>query len=104
MFNGVLLNADGIKEAITTIEGIEEYQIVFSKERESDPSSPDVLLVRVTAQADEREQVRTEVVEKVTAVTSIHPSIEFVDSRNDIFDTNQKFKSTRVVDLRPKEK
>jgi phenylacetate-CoA ligase len=104
MFNGVLLNADGIKEAVTTIEGIEEYQIVFSKERESDPSSPDVLLVRVTARPDEREQVRTEVAEKVTAVTSIRPSIEFVDSRNDIFDPNQKFKSSRVVDLRPKEK
>src|SRR5215472_12925462 len=88
MFNGVLLNADGIKEAITTIEGIEEYQIVFSKGRESDPSSPDILLIRVTAGLDEQEQVRTEVVEKVTAVTSIRPLIEFVDSRKDIFDLN----------------
>ena len=58
MFNGALINPDGIKEAIATVEGIEEYQIVFTKEQESDPSSPDALLVRVTAQPGEQERVQ----------------------------------------------
>ncbi len=49
MFNGALINPDGIKEAIAAVEGIEEYQIVFTKEQKGDPSSPDTLLVRVTA-------------------------------------------------------
>jgi phenylacetate-coenzyme A ligase PaaK-like adenylate-forming protein len=100
MFNGALLNPDGIKEAIANVEGIEEYQIVFTKEKESDSSSPDVLLVRVTAQPDEQERVRTELAVKVTAATSVRPSIEFVGSRSEIFDPGQKFKATRVVDLR----
>ena len=103
MFNGALINPDGIKEAIASVEGIEEYQIVFTKEQEGDPSSPDKLLVRVTVQPDEQERVRTELAAKVTAAASMRPSIEFVGSRNDIFDPNQTFKSTRVVDLRSKE-
>jgi phenylacetate-coenzyme A ligase PaaK-like adenylate-forming protein len=103
MFNGALMNPDAIKEAIATVEGVEEYQIVFTKERESDPSSPDVLLVRITAQPDVQDRVRTELAVKVTVATSMRPSIEFVGSRSEIFDPGQKFKATRVVDLRPKE-
>jgi phenylacetate-CoA ligase len=103
MFNGALLNPDGIKEAIATVEGIEEYQIVFTTQRKDDQSSPDALLVRVAMQSGEQERVRTELVAKVTAATSLRPSIEFVDSRSEIFDPGQKFKATRVVDLRPTE-
>lgn len=103
MFNGALLNPDIIKEAIATVEGIDEYQIVFTRQREDDPSSPDALLVRVAAQPGEQERVQRELVETVTGAASMRPSIEFVGSRNDIFNPNQTFKSTRVVDLRPKE-
>lgn len=101
MFNGALINPDGIKEAIAAVEGVEEYQIVFTKERERDPSSPDMLLVRVAAQPDEQERVRIELAAKVTAATSMRPSIEFVGSKSEIFDPGQTFKATRVVDLRP---
>ena len=104
VFNGVLINPDEIKEAIAAVEGVEEYQIVFTKERRGDPSSPDALLVRVSAQPDERERVRTELAATVTAATSMRPSIEFVGSPSEIFDPTQQFKVTRVVDLRPKEK
>ena len=103
MFNGALINPDGIKEAIATVEGIEEYQIVFTKEQEGDPSSPDTLLVRVAVQPEVQERVRAELAAKVRAAASIRPSIEFVGSRSEIFDPNQNFKATRVVDLRPKE-
>ena len=103
MFNGALINPDGLKEAIATVEGVEEYQIVFTRQREDDPSSPDVLLVRVATQPGEQQRVQMELAAKVTAVTSIRPSIEFVDSRGEIFDPSQKFKATRVIDLRPTE-
>jgi len=102
-FNGALLNPDALKEAIATVEGIEEYQIVFTRQQRDDLSSPDALLVRVAAQPGEQERVRRELGETVTGATSMHPSIEFVQSLNDIFDPNQTFKSTRVVDLRAKE-
>ena len=102
MFNGALLNPNGIKEAIATVEGIEEYQIVFTKQREDDPSSPDALLVRVAAQPGEQERVHMELAETVTVAASTRPSIEFV-SRSEIFDPDQSLKSTRVLDLRPPE-
>ncbi len=102
-FNGALLNPDPIKEAIAAIEGIEEYQIVVTRQRQGDPASPDALLVRVAAQPEEQARVRRELEETVTTVAAMRPSIEFVSSRNDIFDPNQTFKSTRVVDLRSAE-
>jgi hypothetical protein len=45
----------------------------------------------------------SELTAKVTTAASMRPSIEFVDSRSEIFDPGQKFKATRVVDLRPTE-
>jgi phenylacetate-coenzyme A ligase PaaK-like adenylate-forming protein len=104
MFNGVLINPDGIKEAVAAVEGVEEYQIVFTRERRSDPSSPDALLVRISAQPDERERLRADLVATVTAATSLRPSIEFVESPSELFDPTQQFKATRVVDVRPAEK
>jgi phenylacetate-CoA ligase len=98
-FDGTLLNSDSIKEAIAAIGGIEEYQIVFTRQRVDDPSSPDALLVRVAAQPDEQERVQRELVETVTGILSIRPSIEFVTS-SEIFNPAQSFKSTRVIDLR----
>ena len=80
MFNGTLINPDGIKEAIATVEGIEEYQIVFTKEQEGDLSSQDVFLVRVTVQPDQQERVRTELAAKVTTAASMRPSIECPDT------------------------
>ena len=102
MFKGALLNPDDIKEAIATVEGIEEYQIVFTRQGEDGSSSPDALLVRVATQPGEQERVQTELAETVTVAASIRPSIEFV-SRSEIFDPDQSLKSTRVIDLRPTE-
>jgi phenylacetate-CoA ligase len=98
-FNDTLLNPDGIKEAIAAVEGIEEYQIVFTRQRQDDPSS-DVLLVRVAVRPGEQERVQTDLVETVTGTLSIRPSIEFV-TRSEIFKPGESFKSTRVIDLRP---
>ncbi len=100
---GTLINPDVIKEAIATVEGVDEYQIVFTREQEDDPFSPDKLLVRVAVQPGEQDRVRTELAAKVTAAAEMRPFIEFVGSMNEIFDPNQTLKSTRVVDLRPKD-
>lgn len=99
---GTLINPDVIKEAIATVDGIEEYQIVFTKERESDPYSLDVLLVRVAAPPDERERITEQLTEKVAEAAEMRPSIEFV-GMSDIFDPTKTLKSTRVVDKRPVE-
>lgn len=97
---GTLVNPDVIKEAIATVDGIEEYQIVFTKEQPDDPYSQDKLLVRVAAPADEQARVKTQLTAKVTEAAEMRPSIEFVDM-SEIFDPAKTLKSTRVIDLRP---
>jgi phenylacetate-CoA ligase len=99
---GTLINPDIIKEAIATIEGIEEYQVIFTKEQQNDPYSPDRLLVRVSAPPDEQERVRTQLVAKVSEAAEMRPVIEFV-TMSEIFDPTKALKSTRIVDLRPVE-
>jgi phenylacetate-coenzyme A ligase PaaK-like adenylate-forming protein len=99
---GTLINPDIIKEAIATIESIEEYQVVFTKEQEDDPYSSDKLLVRVSAPPDEQERVRTQLFAKVAEAAEMRPVIEFV-TMSEIFDPTKALKSTRIVDLRPVE-
>lgn len=99
---GTLINPDILKEAVATVDGIEEYQIVFTKEQADDPYSGDQLLVRVAAQPGEQERIKVQLVTKVAEAAEMRPSIEFT-SMSDIFDPTKTLKSTRVVDLRPKE-
>lgn len=99
---GTLINPDVIKEAVATVEGIEEYQIVFTTEEPNDPYSSEKLLIRVAAQANEQERIRTQLTTKVTEAAEMRPAIEFVDNMSEIFDPGKALKSARVVDLRPK--
>lgn len=100
---GTLINPDVIKEAIATVAGIEEYQIVFTKEKQDDPYSSDQLLVRVAAPIGEQERVRTQLASKVAEAAEMRPVIEFVQDMSEIFDPTKTLKSTRVVDMRPTE-
>jgi len=100
LFNGTLLHPDVIKEAMASVEGIEEYQIVFTRQQGGDPSSPDQLLVRIAAQEVEQDRIRIELAAAVKAATSIHPFIEFVGSESELFDPEKALKSTRVIDGR----
>ncbi len=99
---GTLINPDFIKEAIATVEGIEEYQIVFTKEHPDDPYSGDKLLLRVASQPSEQDRIQTQLLTKVAEAAEMRPTIEFV-GMSDIFDPAKTLKSTRVVDLRPVE-
>jgi len=100
---GTLINPDAIKEAIATVDGIEEYQIIFTKEQKDDPYSSDQLLVRVATPPDQQERVRTQLAARVVEAAEMRPLIEFVGNMSDIFDPTKTLKSTRVVDLRPPE-
>jgi phenylacetate-CoA ligase len=103
LFNGTLLHPDVIKEAIASVESAQEYQIAFTRQSGGDPFSPDRLLVRIAAQEAEQERIRADLTTAVISAVSIRPTIEFVDSESELFDPEKALKSTRVVDLRPKE-
>jgi len=98
---GTLINPDVIKEAIATVSGIDEYQIVFTKEHPDDPYSEDKLVVRVAVAPERRREVTERLVPVVHAAAEMRPVIEFAEM-SEIFDPTQSLKSTRVVDRRPK--
>jgi phenylacetate-CoA ligase len=98
---GTLINPDVIKEAIATVDGIEEYQIVFTREQPADPYSPDRLLIRVAAPAEQQTTISAQLAARVAEAAEMRPTIEFVADKSEIFDPTRTLKSTRVIDERP---
>jgi len=100
---GTLVNPDLMKEAIATVSGIDEYQIVFTKEDAADRYSGDRVVVRLAvAAADDgaRDRIAAAVRDRVAAAAELRPAIEFT-TMDAIFDPTKTLKSSRVVDLRP---
>ncbi|MGZ3577738.1 MAG: phenylacetate--CoA ligase family protein [Syntrophales bacterium] len=99
---GTLINPDILKTEITQIKGIEEYQIVFTKEDLKDPLSLDKLQIKVApAEGFDREKMKQEVIERSRRAVEMTPEVVFVGML-DIFDPSKTLKSVRVVDARPK--
>ena len=101
---GTLVNPDVMKEAIATIDGIDEYQIIFTKENLEDPYSLDKLVVRIATSTHEaaREQLVEALRQRMQEAAEMRPVIEFAQM-SEIFDPSKTLKSTRVIDLRPVE-
>jgi phenylacetate-CoA ligase len=99
---GTLINPDILKTEITAIQGIDEYQIVFTKEDLKDPLSLDKLEIKVApAEGVEKETLKALLVERARRAVEMTPEIVFCD-KQEIFDPAKTLKSTRVVDVRPK--
>lgn len=99
---GTLINPDILKTEITRIGGIDEYQIVFTKEDPNDPLSLDKLQILIAAAAGaDREKTEREVIERTRRAVEMTPEVVFV-AMAEIFDTSKSLKSVRVVDKRPK--
>jgi phenylacetate-CoA ligase len=98
---GTLINPDILKTEITAVKGIDEYQIVFTKEDLKDPLSLDKLEIRVApAHGVDKDKLRDELVKRARHAVEMTPEIVFC-KQEDIFDPTKTLKSTRVVDLRP---
>ena len=98
---GTLINPDILKTEITEVPGIEEYQIVFTKEDRKDPLSGDKLQIRVAiANGASKEDVERQVVARSRRAVEMTPEVVFVEM-GEIFDPTKTLKSQRVVDERP---
>ncbi len=98
---GTLINPDILKTEISSIKGIEEYQIVFTKEDLKDPLSMDKLQIRVAIeQGLDKRNIERRLIEKARKAVEMTPEIVFV-GKSEIFDPTKTLKSTRVVDNRP---
>lgn len=99
---GTLVNPEIMKNEISNIPGVGEYQIVVTKKDLKDPYSPDELIIRVAAKERAKANLERDIIDKVLLAAEMRPRVEFVEL-SDIFDPAKSLKATRVVDMRPKE-
>src|SRR5690606_26651789 len=96
---GALVNLGNLKAELDNIEQLEEYQIVVTSESETDPFSPDVLLVRLAPVAGAAEEIGGDIANLVTKLTNLRPRIELA-KRDEIFDPVTMAKPRRILDRR----
>lgn len=75
---GTLINVAALYEILSSIDGIEEYEIIVTKAVPSDPFSEDVLLIRVACEVDRRNDLQESVPQAVRRSQEVTPKIEFV--------------------------
>jgi phenylacetate-coenzyme A ligase PaaK-like adenylate-forming protein len=93
---GTLINIPTLYDVLSSIDAIEEYEIIITRIDPSDPFSEDVILIRVACEEDQREALSGTVPEAVRRNLEVTPRVEFVppDHYAGIL-TNYKFKKFR---------
>ena len=94
---GMLINPAVLLDALQSIAGMDEFQVVVRRENSADPLSTDELVVRI-AGAD-RAGLAEIVMRKARYAVAVRPRIEFVDAK-DIYDAGRGNKAARFVDQR----
>ncbi len=98
---GTLINPDILKDEITGIQGIDEYQIVFTKEDMNDALSLDKLMLRIAlASGADAKDIKARLIEKTRKAVEMTPEVVFTEKEK-IFDPGSALKCKRVVDERP---
>ena len=98
---GMLINPDLLKDEILSTPGVEEYQIVFTKQDPKDPFSMDQLIVKIASKEENQNRITEEIVKKVHTAIAVRPIVEFL-RKDEIYDPAKSMKSSRIIDLRPK--
>ncbi len=97
--SGKLVNPEAIRNQLAGVAGVVEYQLVVEKEDESNPFSPDRLIIRMSVAGRMRQDLEREVVSRVREAAGIEPKVEFVQSP-EIYDPTLALKATRFIDRR----
>jgi phenylacetate-coenzyme A ligase PaaK-like adenylate-forming protein len=75
---GTLINVSALYEILSSIEGIEEYEIIVMKSDPSDQFSEDVLLLRLACEENQQAGLSENVPEAVRRFQEVTPELEFV--------------------------
>jgi len=96
---GTLVNLEALKAALDGMDGLQEYQIIVTKQRADDPFSADQLVVRA-AGAGSPSELERRVTQAVVQLVQVRPVVEVV-SPDDIFNPITDSKPERLIDRRP---
>src|SRR2546423_12443213 len=91
----MLINPAVLLDALQSIGGIEEFQVVIDR---SAPFSMDEMVVRVATAAD-RQAIASEVIDRAQAAVGVRPRVVFATA-NEIYDAGRQTKAQRFVDRR----
>lgn len=96
---GMLINPGVLLEALGAVPGVDEFQVVLTRQDKSDTFSMDEMIVRVASPRPDRDALASAVTEAAQHAALIRPRIEFA-SATDIYDPARETKATRLVDRR----
>ncbi len=96
---GMLINPAALMEAVRTVAGVEEYQIVIAKQGNNDAFSMDEMIVRVASTRTDLDALAAEVVAAAQRAVQVRPRIEFAAAR-EIYDPAAQTKAVRLIDSR----
>lgn len=96
---GMLINPAVLLDAFRAVPGVDEFQIVLSKQDPTDPLSMDEMIVRVATNRPDREALSATLVAAAASAVGVRPRVEFAPA-DDIFDPGRDPKAVRLVDRR----
>jgi phenylacetate-CoA ligase len=98
---GLLINPALVTDALTADPVIREFQLAVLKADPSDADSPDVLEVRIEADATQHARLSEGLPDLVQRIVLVRPRIAFA-APGTLFDPLRNLKAMRFVDERPK--
>jgi phenylacetate-coenzyme A ligase PaaK-like adenylate-forming protein len=96
---GMLMSPDQLQEAIRLVPGVDEFQVVVTRQDPADPYSMDELVVRVATRRGDVARLTDELVTAAASATGVRPRVELTGA-NDIYDPSRHAKAQRFVDRR----
>lgn len=96
---GTLVDLNGLHDNLTTLEHVNEAQILVTRIDPADVFSPDVLEIRIAAETAEQANLSETVTALATRVTLVRPRVSFV-SAAELFDPLTAPKAQYIVDRR----
>ena len=98
---GLLINPALVADALTADPAIREFQLAVSKAERDDPDSPDVLEIRIEADATEHARMVATLPDLVQRIVLVRPVVSFAPP-GALYDPLLNLKAKRFVDERPK--
>ena len=96
---GMLINPTALLEAVRSVPGVDEYQVVLARQDAADPFSMDEMIVRISSTRPDRDALAQAVVDAAQGAVRVRPRVEFAAS-GEIYDPARDSKATRLVDRR----
>ncbi len=96
---GMLINPTALLESLGAVPGIDEFQVVLTRQDLNDPFSMDEMIVRVASPRTDRDDLTSAVTDAAQRAAKIRPQVEFATA-SDIYDPAKEAKASRLVDRR----